>query len=821
MIKRTVAAVPRPGIRASVLAICGALVLGTAFAVSQNVSGHLADAAIHEASRTTQSLVLGSVGPIVAAAVVGGPDAPSEATVNTQLQTLVGQGQLLRIKVWARDGTILYSDLAALQRSQFEVDDDLIEAFDGQSTTSISGTDDPENVFERGLADRLLSVYLPIRAADGRVVAAFETYQDAAPIEADIAATSRDVLLIVGAMGLLLLGLLLVAFSGVARRISSQNSRLREQARVQDVLAGDLRRSSQRFEALVRNAADVQAIVNGDGRMAYESPSLRRVLGHTPDGRDGRRLTDDIHPRDAERVTRILDELATDPGGEATIEFRARHADASWRTVEAVVRNLVDDPAVAGLVVNYRDVTEQRSLERELRRKAFRDPLTGLANRALFSERLEHALARSASGGNPPAVLFIDLDDFKTVNDSLGHRAGDRLLVEVAARFATAIASGDTLARMGGDEFAILLEDIRDAVAPVELGRRILAGLAPPLRPDGKEVFVRASIGIAVARNAAEGAGTLLRNADAAMYTAKSRGKHAIEVYEPGMHESALRRLALKGDLERAVERGELSLAYQPILDLERLAVVGAEALLRWQHPTRGLIPPSDFVPLAEETGAIVPIGRWVLEEAAREAATWPTAAGGLSLSINVSPRQLAEPDLAETVRNVLDRAGLEPAQVMLELTEGTLIGNTAPVAIALGALEASGVQLAIDDFGTGFSSLSYLARLPIDALKIDRSFVVGLEDGGRGRAVVAAIVRLAESLGLSTIAEGIETQAQLEALRSLGAGSGQGFLFAPALEPAAFAAYVAGRLRPAAARRVRVPGRRRGEVLLPEAATP
>ena len=807
MVRRAIAARLRPGLRAWVLVVCALLVFGTAFAVSESVSGHLADAAIHVAARTTQSLIDGSVGSTVADALGGRPGAPDASQIDAQLSELVAGGQLLRIKVWSPNGTILYSDLASLRGRQFPVDEDLTDVLGGAIATSISGTDDPENVFERGLAERLLSVYLPIRGPDGRVLAAFETYQDAAPIEADIATTRQDVLVIVGGLALALLVLLYAAFSGASRRMASQNRQLRERARVEQSLVDDLRRSDERFQSLVRNSADVQAIVGVDGRLVYESPAVGRVLGVS--GRAGRALVDDIQPEDAEAVRTGMERLAASPGAEATFEYRARHGDGSWRTIEAVAKNLLEDPAVAGLVLNYRDVTDERRLEAELRRQAFHDSLTGLANRALFAERLEHALTRAGRGAGHCAVLFVDLDDFKTVNDGLGHAEGDRLLVEVARRAATAIRPSDTLARMGGDEFAVLVEDVEDVATPVEVGRRILERLQKPFRMTGKDVFVRASIGVAISSPGGPGAGALLRSADAAMYDAKSRGKHRIEVFEPRMHDAALRRLALKGDLERAIERDELAVAYQPIVDLEHLEPVGAEALVRWHHPSRGLVMPGEFIPIAEETGLIVPIGRWVLEQACREAAGW-NAGRPTSVSANVSGRQLVEDGLAGEVEGIFASTSLPPERLVLEFTESVLISDAEPVAATLRALKGLGARLAIDDFGTGFSSLSYLSRLPIDVLKIDRAFVAGISERPGQRAVTVAILRLAETLGLGTVAEGIETVEDLAELRALGVTRGQGHLFAPALDAAAFEAAlgaplsIGSRLPEAAGRRRR-----------------
>jgi diguanylate cyclase (GGDEF)-like protein/PAS domain S-box-containing protein len=790
--RRSFTTLPRPGARAGVLGICALLVAGAAVAVSTSVSSHLTEAAMQEAARTTDALIAGSVGSSVAAGMEGGPGAPSDAEIDADLARLVANHQVLRIKVWQPDGTIRYSDLPQLIGRQFEVDDDLGQAIGGQTSTTLSDATDPENEFERGLASRLLSVYLPIRDSHQRVVAAFEIYQDAAPVEADIASASRDVLLIVGGLGLTLLVLLAAAFAGTARRMERQNRRLRERARVEAGLLRDLRQSDERFQSLVRNSVEVQAIVAPDGTVRYESDAVRRVLGRDPNGAGSTTLVQDIHPRDRDRVLAAWREAASQPQRELTVEFRARHGDGTWRTLEAVVKNLIDDLSVGGLVVNYRDVTTQRALERQLRAKAFHDGLTGLSNRTLFAERLEHAIARSARGAARPAVLFIDLDDFKTVNDSLGHGAGDRLLLEVARRFAAVLRPGDTLARMGGDEFAVLVEAVEDAERPVEIAGRLLEQLRPAFEHAGKEVFVRASVGVAVASDEAGTVEALLRSADAAMYVAKTNGKDRIEVYEPRMHEVALRRLALKADLERALDREELEVVFQPIVDLATRAMLGAEALLRWKHPIRGVVPPGEFIPLAEETGLIVAIGRWVLERAASEAAGWGSGPDAPYVSVNVAPRQLLEEGFAATVGVALQMTGLSPTRLVLEFTEGALIGDAAPVAMVLAELERLGVRLAIDDFGTGFSSLSYLGRLPIDILKIDRSFVADI-GSPRGHAVVAAIVRLADALGLDIIAEGVETEAALAALRSLGLTAGQGYLFARPLPRAALRTRVAG----------------------------
>jgi diguanylate cyclase (GGDEF)-like protein/PAS domain S-box-containing protein len=588
------------------------------------------------------------------------------------------------------------------------------------------------------------------------------------------------VLLIVGAMALALLALLFGAFSGTSRLLSHQNRQLRT--------------SEERFRSLVRNSVDVNMIVRADSTIAYESPAAERVLGLRAQERIGQPAFGIIHPDDRTFGENLLAGVMQTPGAEVSGELRARHADGSWRSIDAVLKNLLDDPAVGGVVINYRDVTTRKTLEEELRRQAFHDSLTGLANRALFADRLEHALSRTRRFGQPVAVLFIDLDDFKTVNDSLGHGEGDLLLVAVAERLQKPLRGVDTIARMGGDEFAVLLEDPSDATAPVEVAQRLLAALEAPFERGGKELFVHASIGIAVSSARDATPGDLLRDADVSMYTAKSNGKNRVEVFEPSMHAAALARLALKGDLERALERGEFALLYQPIINLKSSQVIGVEALLRWNHPRRGVVGPTEFIPVAEETGLIIPLGRWVLNEACRQATAWDLEASKpLRMSVNVSGRQILHPGFAEEVGQILTATGFEPARLTLELTESVLMQDVEVTAATLAALKELGVRLAIDDFGTGYSSLSYLRRFPIDELKIDRSFVATVNVGPDQSALVRSILKLGDTLHLETVAEGIEEADQLAELKGLGADLGQGFFFARPLEPEAISALLAG----------------------------
>ena len=770
------------------LSVSGVLVVGTALLVSQNVSDHLARTAVDESVRTTEAVVRGFVDPMVGAAGLTLVGSDQSIAIDAQLSRLVAAGKILRIKIWSPTGTVVYSDLPSLRGRQFPVDTDLSEALEGNVATDFSNGSDDENVFERGLAERFLSIYLPIRApGTGAVVGVYEIYEDAAPIEAEIATTRQDVLLIVGGMALALLGLLFAAFSGASRLLTRQNRRLREQTVTEQLLVADLRRSQERFQSLVQNSADVNMVVRADATIAYESPAVERVLGFKVEERLGKPAFENVHPDDRAWGDQLLADVMRTPGAQLTGEFRASHADTSWRWIEAVAKNLLDDPAVGGIVVNYRDVTMRKALEDELRHQAFHDSLTGLANRALFADRLEHALSRIRRGRQSLAVLFIDLDDFKNVNDSLGHGEGDQLLMAVAERLRAALRAGDTIARMGGDEFAVLVEDPVDASEPIELAQRLLTTLQAPFERGGKELFVHASVGVATSSPKQTGE-ELLRNADISMYTAKSNGKNRIEVFEPSMHTAALARLALKGDLERALERDEFALLYQPVMDLQTRDVVGVEALVRWHHPERGVVGPTEFIPVAEETGMIIPLGRWVLEQACRQARLWDleSPARALTMNVNVSGRQVTEPGFVDEVAQVLKVTGLEPGRLVLEFTEGVLIQDTAATMTTLSELKRLGVRLAIDDFGTGYSSLSYLRRFPIDVLKIDRSFVASMSTGPDHAALVRSILKLSETLHLETVAEGIEEAEQLADLLSLGADLGQGFFFAEPLDPKA-----------------------------------
>jgi diguanylate cyclase (GGDEF)-like protein len=436
-------------------------------------------------------------------------------------------------------------------------------------------------------------------------------------------------------------------------------------------------------------------------------------------------------------------------------------------------------------------LTDARRVDTMLH-QALHDALTGLPNRALFTDRIQHALVQGRRRGTSCGVIFLDLDRFKTVNDSLGHAAGDELLVAVARRIDESLRSADTAARLGGDEFAVLLEDLAGPEEAVLVAERISESLHAPVTVQGREVFVSSSVGIAVGRVSAH---ELLRQADVAMYRAKSEGKGRYRVFEESMQAEVVERLELEGELLRAIERDEIAVHYQPVVTLDGHTLAGFEALARWTHPTRGLVPPPHFIPLAEENGSIVALGRQILRTACRQAARWmdefPTAEPRI-MSVNLSGRQLEDPNIVSDVAAALADSGLPATALVLEITETVLMHDTEATIARLTALKALGVRLAVDDFGTGYSSLRYLRRFPIDILKMAKPFVDGLDVDDEGRALARAIVELATSLKLACIAEGIEQAGQADALHELGCGLGQGFHFARPMAPEDMAALIA-----------------------------
>ncbi|GGI08506.1 putative bifunctional diguanylate cyclase/phosphodiesterase [Egicoccus halophilus] len=534
-------------------------------------------------------------------------------------------------------------------------------------------------------------------------------------------------------------------------------------------------------------------LVDLGGHTILTNGALRDLLGYSAEEFATMRFEQFTHPDDVARNLELFAELAA--GGRERFEMDKRffHRDGAviWgRLTVSLLRDEAGRPDLAiGMLEN---VTEQRELQARLERLAFHDPLTLLANRELFRARVDACMHARPAPGRRGAVLFVDLDDFKTVNDSLGHAAGDELIRSVARRLRDSIRPDDTAGRLGGDEFAVLLDDLADPADAIEVAERLRLALERPHRLRGRSVIVPASVGVAYLADAPS-TEAALRNADLAMYRAKRSGKSCVATYEPQLHRDALRRLELRSALGGALERGELTLVYQPVVDLVDAEPIGVEALLRWHHPPVGTVPPDAFVPLAEETGAIVPIGLWVLHEAtAWLSGQWPAGGRPWSVSVNVSPVQL-QPRLVGQVEAALQSSALAPERLVVEVTEQALMRQRSWDVVR--DLKRLGVRIAIDDFGTGYSSLAYLSELAVDQLKIDRSFIASLGNGERTEAVPRAVIELARSLGLSVVAEGIETDAQWQRLLELGCRVGQGYRFARPMPPGELADLVDGPL--------------------------
>ncbi len=543
-----------------------------------------------------------------------------------------------------------------------------------------------------------------------------------------------------------------------------------------------MRSLEARLSALIFHSTDAIFLVDRDGRIAFASPSAEELRGRSARDLLGTSLLDSFVGDDRERVARELGELVAMPRGTTVpLGGRAHSRDGQVRVLEGVARNLLEDENVRAVVVTMRDTTRRHELERQLQRRAFQDGLTGLANRALFVDRLEHALKRSMRDPELGiAVLFLDLDDFKAVNDGMGHSAGDQVIRGVADRIRSCVRPGDTVARLGGDEFTVLVEGLSSTTAATSLAQRLLEVLQLPIDVDGVSLAVPVSVGVTFATHAST-AESLLRDADIAMYTAKSEGKARVVLFDATLRDVAVQRLALKVELPEALRLEQFRLAYQTIVDTRTRDIRGFEALIRWQHPERGLMSPGQFIPAAEETGAIVDIGRWALEEACRQAIHWNRKwPEPLSINVNVSALQLHQPGFDDQLREILRRTGLDPSLLVLELTESVLVKQQR-VETILDELRAIGVGIAIDDFGTGYSSLSYLQRFPVTSIKVDKSFIADLSEG---RKIVQSILSIGEAFGLTTVAEGIETPEQLEVLARLGCDRAQGFLLGKPLWP-------------------------------------
>ncbi|MFF1903541.1 putative bifunctional diguanylate cyclase/phosphodiesterase [Kitasatospora sp. NPDC058218] len=568
------------------------------------------------------------------------------------------------------------------------------------------------------------------------------------------------------------------------------------------------RNSEAYFRTLVQSASDVILILNADDGVRYASSSAQRVLGYP--ALDGVLITDLVPPEDSRAVgsalarMRGLDGSGTRSGNDREPQrehWRLLRQDRTPIEAEVRCNDLRGDPTVGGLVLTLRDVTEQRQMERELTHRAFHDSLTGLANRVLFQDRVGHALSRGERSGAVTGVLFIDLDDFKVVNDTQGHAVGDELLVAVSLRVSTALRTSDTAARLGGDEFAVLVED---AVRPADVGAiadSVLAAFVEPFKLSAGAVRVTASIGVATTEDSVDAA-ELLTHADLALYSAKSAGKRQWCHYQPALQAGLVERHELNENLDTAIAESAFKLYYQPIVDLATGDLVAFEALVRWPHDRRGMVLPDEFIALAEESGQIVPLGAWVLERAAQEAAAWQRlstdrrrAAGRppLRVNVNVSARQFRDAGFVDVVRGAIRASGIDPNGLVLELTESVLMRRDERVHTDMRTLSELGVGIAIDDFGTGYSSLSYLREFPISILKIDKSFIDGLGMSQQQYALVEGITRIADTLGVQVIAEGIENTEQRDLLAAMGCPLGQGYLFARPLTPDQAGALVRG----------------------------
>ncbi|MEX2556503.1 MAG: EAL domain-containing protein [Actinomycetota bacterium] len=546
----------------------------------------------------------------------------------------------------------------------------------------------------------------------------------------------------------------------------------------------DLATKEAHFRSLVQNSSDVITVFDLLGEIRYESASVERNLGFTPDARVGSSVFETVDA--PERLAEALADVTVRGDGPRTVEIRMRDRSGAWRDVEATITNLLDDDNVAAIVMNHRDISERKTLELELRRQAMHDPLTGLANRALFRERVEAALHRRDVDHRRPSVLFIDVDDFKTVNDGFGHDAGDRLLIEVADRLRRCVRPEDLVARLGGDEFAILVEeDGSSETVAIEVAKRALLEMGSPYAVSERQLFIDASIGIASWRSK-DDANMLLRQADTAMYMAKARGKARFELFSPSMGELIRRRVDLESELRAAIESDELFLDYQPIVSLPTGEITALEALVRWDHPTRGILPPSAFLPMAEETGLITALGRRTLNQACAQLRVWLDGSPGrhLKMSVNLSSRQLRDETIVRDVASAIAEAGISPDALIIEVTESVVSHDVERVASILHELKQLGVQIAIDDFGTGYSSLSHLRQFPVDILKVDKSFVDGVGRGPEETALAHAILKIGQSFDLQTIAEGVEDQKQDIELRRLGYSHAQGNYYSRPVDP-------------------------------------
>lgn len=546
-----------------------------------------------------------------------------------------------------------------------------------------------------------------------------------------------------------------------------------------EAMATALRQSEERFQALFEASSLGIAWADPEGRFLEVNPALCEMLGRTAEQLLSVSIQDLAHPDDRDAVRRVIQETRTEPAG-ASLEVRLIHqrGDAVW--AQASVSPMGNHSGPPRIMWQVQDTMERRGLQERLTHQALHDSLTGLPNRALFLDRTGRALSRLDRATSMVGVMVVDIDRLDAVNDAHGHETGDRVLVAVGERLKDSIGQADTIARLGGDEFGLLCEDLESDEDALTLAERVRESVRGPVRVEGTEVALSGTVGVALSRNTADNPETLLRDATLALHRAKAGGRGGLEVFDKSMREKAARRLKTETDLQKAIQGGEFRVFYQPQVELESGTIVGVEVLARWQHPERGLVTPTEFIQLAEETGIILPLGQWVLEQACRQSEKWRSFRGGEPLPawVNISPTQLAQPNFPELVSKILAEHGTDPAALCLEVTEGALLGETGTAVATLRKLKDLGIKVGLDDFGMGFSSLAYLKRLPVDMLKLDRTFVAGLGTNPEDSAIAAAVITLARAIGLTSIAAGVETPEQLAELRELGCDLAQGYFF-------------------------------------------
>ncbi|HEX2060752.1 MAG TPA: EAL domain-containing protein [Thermoanaerobaculia bacterium] len=539
-------------------------------------------------------------------------------------------------------------------------------------------------------------------------------------------------------------------------------------------------KSEHRFRALVENASEGIALVDARGEFLYAGPSTERVLGYRDGQLIGRNFGELVHPDDLDTARKNLRVLLASENAEVAGELRLRHASGEWRWVEGTYKNLLLNPAVRAIVINYRDVTERRLAEETLQQLAYRDTLTELPNRFLFHDRLEHAIEQARRRGTGVAVMYVDLDRFKVVNDTLGHTVGDRLLQVVARRLRDVLRSDDTIARLGGDEFAVILPEITRAEDAGSVGRKLIAAMREAIVLDGHELHVTASVGVAIYPSDGTDVVTLIKHADAALYRSKDLGRNNVQLFASSMNRRYTERLELELSLHRAIDRGEFTLVYQPVIDRQTRTLRSFEALVRWNRPGHGQVSPADFIELAEETRLILPIGEWVMRTACAQLRSWrDEGLDGFSMAVNLSPHQVSQSQFIHQVHDTLRVHGLAPHDLELEITEGAALQNLEWTLSVLDQLRSLGVGIAVDDFGTGQSSLVYLKRFPLTTLKIDREFLRDVQREASDAAIFRSIVQLGHSLGLYVVAEGIENDDDRRLVDEQACDGMQGYFFA------------------------------------------